>query len=487
MDRLSAAALGRLEGIAWLPAYARAAVRGGVVHFGIGAFHRAHQALVFEAMLAAGDPRWGVTGVSLRSAGVRDQLAAQDGLYTVLVREGAAQAMQVVGAVRSVLVAPEDPEAVVAALAAPDTFLVTLTVTEKGYCLDRASGTLDTAHRDVAADLASLERPRTAAGFLVAGLARRKRLGLGPLTLLSCDNLPHNGALLARSVLAMARAHDAELAAWIAENCRFPASMVDRIVPATTPEDIADLAVTTGLEDRAMVKTEPFLQWVIEDSFVGESPAFPVPGVILTRDVAPWEAAKLRLLNGAHSAIAYLGGLAGDAFVHDFVASPTGRRYLDRLWDELVPTLTLPEGFDPGTYRAQLMARFANSALQHRTTQIAMDGSQKLPQRLLAPLAERARCGADFVACALAVAGWVRWQAGRSDAGEDFAIDDPAAAVLAGALAGACDPRTRVEAALGVLDFRPDAAVCAVIAGHLEALERGGVRATLDEFVGEPT
>jgi len=483
--RLSAETLGQVPASVARPAYDRAAVKAGVVHLGIGAFHRAHQAAVFEAALASGDLRWGVVGVSLRSASVRDQMNPQDDLYTLLVREGAAQTPQIIGAVQRVLVAPEEPEAVVAALASPGTHLVTLTVTEKGYCLDRKTGKLMGEDADVAADLAGLERPRTAAGFLVAALARRRAEGLAPLSILSCDNLPHNGALLKGAVLAMAEAHDPALAAWIAQGCTFPATMVDRIVPATTDEDIAGLAALTGVEDRAMVKAEPFLQWVIEDSFAGERPDFAALGVQLTDAVAPWEEAKLRLLNGAHSAIAYLGGLAGDAFVHEFVGTAQGRAFVERLWDEVVPTLNPPAGLDVPAYRQELMARFANSALQHRTRQIAMDGSQKLPQRLLAPLAAVAEQGGSFAAITLAVAAWVRWQAGTSDAGESFAIDDPAAAALADALRLAATPRARVTAALGVLGHVPDAAVLDAVAAHLGHLETSGARAVITAFLGE--
>ncbi|MPS68937.1 MAG: mannitol dehydrogenase family protein [Novosphingobium sp.] len=483
--RLCAETLGQVPASVARPAYDRAAVSAGVVHLGIGAFHRAHQAAVFEAALASGDLRWGVIGVSLRSASVREQMAPQDGLYTLLVREGEVQTPQIMGAVQRVLVAPEDPEAVVAALASPDTHLVTLTVTEKGYCLNRKTGKLMAEDADVAADLAGLERPRTAAGFLVAALARRRAQGLAPLSILSCDNLPHNGALLKGAVLAMAEAHDPALAAWISESCSFPATMVDRIVPATTDEDIAGLAALIGVEDRAMVKAEPFLQWVIEDSFAGERPDFAALGVKLTDAVAPWEEAKLRLLNGAHSAIAYLGGLAGDRFVHEFVGSAAGLLFVERLWDEVTPTLDPPAGLDVIAYRKELMARFANSALQHRTRQIAMDGSQKLPQRLLAPLGAVREQGGAFAAIALAIAAWVRWQAGTTDAGESFAIDDPAAQALADALRNAATPRARAAAALAVLGPIPDEAALDAVAAHLGHLETSGARAVLTAFLGE--
>jgi fructuronate reductase len=480
--RLSNETLGNVPATIARPAYDRTAVKRGVVHLGIGAFHRAHQAAYFEAALAAGDLRWGITSVSLRSAGVRDQLAPQDCLYALVVREGDARTTAIVGAEQAVLVAPEDPQAVIDALAHPDAHLVTLTITEKGYKLDRATGTLLSDDPDVAADCASLAAPRTAPGFLAAGFAARRAAGLGPLTVISCDNLPHNGKLLRDAVLAVARANDPALADWIAAEVAFPASMIDRIVPATTDDDIAALAADLGVEDRAMVKTEPFTQWVIEDHFVTERPDFAALGVQLTEAVAPWEDAKLRLLNGAHSGIAYLGALAGDAFVHEFVATSAGRGFVEAVWDEAQTTLDPPEGLNIVAYRADLMGRFANSALQHRTRQIAMDGSQKLPQRLLATIASRRAAGQSADALALAVAAWMRWQAGRTDAGETFTVDDPAAAQLGALSAGAADTSARVDALLGFFGFTADADLRATLVAHLTTLEQDGARAAVSRY-----
>lgn len=480
--RLSAATLDRLPAAVARPTYDRSRVKRGVVHLGIGAFHRAHQAAVFEQALSAGDLRWGITSVSLRSAGVRDQLAPQDGLYTLVVRDGEGERLQVVGTVMETLVAPEDPAAVVAALASAETHIVTLTITEKGYKLDRATGRLQAGDADVAHDIASLAAPRTAPGFLVAGLAARHAAGTGPLTILSCDNLPHNGTLLRDAVLAMAAAHDADLHDWIAAAVTFPQTMVDRIVPATTPADIAALADTLGVEDHAMVKAEPFTQWVIEDCFAGERPDLAAFGVQLTDAVAPWEDAKLRLLNGAHSAIAYLGGLAGFDFVHEVVAQPAARAFVEALWDESATTLDPPAALDIAQYRAALMARFANPALQHRTRQIAMDGSQKLPQRLLAPIADRRAKRQSVDALALAVAAWMRWQSGVTDAGETFAIDDPIADRLGAAVSGATTSTERVDALLGLLAFRPDPDLRSVLVANLDRLERRGAVAALASF-----
>jgi fructuronate reductase len=411
MQRLSEATL------SLLPASVRKPVSRPdprVVHLGIGAFHRAHQAVVFD------DLGWGVTGASLRSPAVCETMAPQDGLYSLVVGDE----VRVIGAVREVLL---DTPALVARIAAPATRLVTLTVTEKGY----------------------LPGSRAIA-ILAEALARRA----DGITILSCDNLPRNGAVLREAVLAAA----GEAAGWIADHCAFPQTMVDRIVPATEKADILALAARIGLEDRAMVKTEAFTQWVIEDRFAaGERPDFAAAGAQVTTDISLWEEAKLRLLNGAHSGIAYLGGLAGIAFVHEVVALPGARRFVEALWDEAEATLTPPPALDVAAYRTALMARFADPGLRHRNVQIAMDGSQKLPQRLLAGIAVRLARGQGIDALALAVAAWMRWQEGRTDAGTSFTVDDPLAAETARRLAGLNDPAERTRALAGIQAIFPPA------------------------------
>lgn len=474
MNRLSEATLASLPAGVARPGYDRSSIAIGVVHFGIGAFHRAHQAIVFDDALAAGDSRWAVCGVSLRSPGVRDQLAPQDGLYTVIERSGASDRVRVVGAIRSVLVAPENPGAVIDALAAPDTHLATLTITEKGYKL--SGGTLDWADPDIVHDLAQPEQPRSAIGFLVAGLARRRTAGRSPFTVLSCDNLPHNGQLLRDAVLAFAGRLDPALARWIETEAAFPQSMVDRIVPATTDDDVATLALHLGVEDRAMVKTEPFLQWVIEDRFCGPRPDFDRHGARLTTDIAPWEQAKLRLLNGAHSAIAYWGGLIGIEHVHEFVALEEGRAFVEALWDESAATLSPPPDLNLDRYRADLMARFANPALRHRTGQIAMDGTQKLPQRIVAPLAARQERGAASPVLTAVLAAWVRWAETRIAGGGEAALDDPLARRLATML-GRGGLEERIDAILSIDTIFPASIVPtlrpALIVAYQELVERG--------------
>jgi len=469
------------------PAYDRRAIATGVIHLGLGAFHKAHQAVVYEAALNSGDLRWGVLGASLRSASVRDQLGPQDNLYTVTAHQGKDEQTQLIGALKGVLLAPEDPARLVRAMADPQAHLVTLTVTEKGYKLDPATGALIETDPALAADLQSLDCPRTAPGLIVAALAQRRAAGLKPFTAISCDNLPHNGKRLRDAVLALAARHDMSLRDWIAAEGAFPETMVDRIVPATEEADIAALAARIGLADRGMVKTEPFTQWVIEDRFVGERPDFAAFGVQLTDAVAPWEDAKLRLLNGAHSGLAYLGGLAGIEFVHQFVEIPAGRTFVESLWDEAEATLSPPPGLDVPAYRWALMDRFANSALNHRTRQIAMDGSQKLPQRLLGTISARLERGQSVDTLALAVAAWMRWQEGRDDQGAAFVVDDPLAPRTAGT--GDLSADDAVGRLLAIDAIFPPAlaaheALRSALIQSLAALREEGARAVIEDKFG---
>jgi len=483
VTRLNDAALKGLPAEVARPAYDRSHVKTGVVHLGIGAFHRAHQAVVFDDALKSGDLRWGVLGASLRSPGVRDQLNPQDGLYTLVVRDGAEEHLRVIGAGRGVLVGPEDPAALVAAMADADVHIVTLTVTEKGYRLDPATGDLLLDDADVAADLAGIASPRTAPGFIVAALQARRAAGLKPFTVISCDNIPHNGKRIRAGVIAMARRTDPALAEWIEAEGAFPQTMIDRIVPATIPDDVARLSARLGVEDQGMVKAEPFTQWVIEDWFAGERPDFASLGVQLTDAVEPWEDAKLRLLNGAHSATAYLGALSGHEHVHEAVAVPAFRAFIDALWGEAQTTLNPPPELDLAAYRDELMARFSNSALMHRTRQIAMDGSQKLPQRLLAGMAERLAVGQGIEALALGVAAWMRWQEGVTESGEVVLVDDPLAAKTAELIAASENDEAEVRALLTLSAVFPATLatdrrfVEAVTGAFLSLREHGAVEA----------
>ncbi len=458
----------------------------GVVHLGLGAFSRAHQAVYTAGALAdpGGDRAWGICGVTQRSAAVVEQLRPQDGLYSVLTRSAEGTALQVVSVVRDVLFAKQETDRLLTLLAAPATRLITLTVTEKGYCHDPATGRLRSDDPAVASDLAG-GQPVTVVGQLARGLQARRAAGAEPVSLLSCDNLPANGQALRGLVLEFcARLPDGEaLAAWVDSAVAFPSCMVDRIVPATTDEDRAEASALLGLEDRGVVVTEPFRQWVIEDAFAAGRPAWERAGAVLTSDVAPYEVMKLRLLNGSHSTLAYLGALAGRATVAEAVAEPGLAALVPRLMsDDVVPTLQVPAGFDVGAYCAQLQERFANPALHHRTAQIAMDGTQKLPQRLLGTVRDRLNSGGEPRLACLGVAAWMRYvSTGRADDGSLLPLDDPMADRLRALTAGADTPAQTVSALLTLTevfgaDLPQDAVFRELVSDGLTALCRDGAR-----------
>lgn len=428
--RLSLRTMARLPASVSRPGFDPARLICGIVHLGCGAFHRAHQAVYTQAVLDREMGRWGIIGVSLRSPDIRDRLEPQDGLYTLAQRGPDGDRLSVIGTVRKILVAPEDPGAVLARIAAPDTAIVSLTVTEKGYTHDPATGRLDDKHPDIIHDLANAERPKSTLGVLVRGLAQRRKQGAGPITVLCCDNLPHNGRTLAGLVATFAGLCDSKLARWIADMVTFPSTMVDRIAPATTPADADAVERALGLYDAAPVVAEPFTQWVIEDRFASSRPRWEIAGAELVSDVAPYEAMKLRLLNGSHSALAYAGYLAGHEYVYQVMAQPSFARFVAALMDETTATLAVPKGVDFGAYRQALLARFANSGLKHRTWQIAMDGSQKLPQRLLGTIRENLKAGRPVRLAALAVASWMRYVTGVDEKGRPIDVKDPLAEQL---------------------------------------------------------
>lgn len=469
--RLSDATLAHLPPGVRRPGYDRAAVQAGIVHLGIGAFHRAHQAVLADAALRAGDYRWGIVGASLRSPATRDALAPQDGLYALNLR-GETDKYAVIGSVGRILVAPEDPAALIAALAHPAVRIVSLTVTEKAYCLDPATGALNEAHLDILHDLAHPDAPRSAPGFLIAALARRRQAGLPPPTLLSCDNLAHNGATLSGLLAQLAARMAPKLAEWIANEVACPNTMVDRIVPATTDADRARVALALGMDDAWPVVAEPFLQWVIEDRFTAGRPEFEAHGATMVSDVTPFEAMKLRLLNAAHSAIAYLGLLAGDATVADAVRDPALVAFVRGLMRDAAETLRVPAGMDVTAYQAALMARFANPALQHRTAQIAMDGSQKLPPRLLGAMRDRLDAGLPVARHAMAVAAWMQHVAAGN-------VRDPRADELARLVHGSGPAAVLgLAAVFGDLAARPVAR--SAILAALDRLQQAGPRRALD-------
>ncbi|MDX8349292.1 mannitol dehydrogenase family protein [Cognatiyoonia sp. IB215446] len=389
-----------------------------IVHLGLGAFYRAHACTYLQKLEG-----WGVLGVSLRSASVRDAMRPRNYRYTAAALTPDGMDLQQIDVVQDMLVAPENPVAVIAALADPAVSLVTLTVTEKGYCHDPATGTLNAHHIGVKSDITNV-LPRTALGFLVRGLQARRAAGLSPFTVLSCDNLPTNGAVARRVTIELARHIDPDLADWISAEVAFPASMVDRIVPATTAEDVARITALSGQTDAAPVVHEPFTQWIITDEFAGDLPDLAAVGAQIVPDIAPFERMKLRMLNGAHSALAYLGSLAGFETVADAVADDSVACYLRALWhNEVIPTLTAPPNTRLEDYAGALLSRFANRGIQHRLSQIAMDGSQKLPQRFLGTIEDRLAQGGRIDALLIALAGWIACTANQSNDADPMAAD----------------------------------------------------------------
>ena len=426
-DFLSPTHLGRLRPEVQRPAYERGAQPPGMVHFGPGAFHRAHQAWVADELLSH-DPRWSIAAVSLRNPDVRDALQPQGGLYTLATLDETVS-YRVIGALQELLVAPEDPEKVLARLSAPTTRVVTITVTEKGYCLD-AAGALDTSHADIQRDLEHPEHPRSLIGYLVEGLKRRQAARLPALSVISCDNLVDNGVRLGRAVRQLAELRDPGLARWIEDHTHFPRTMVDSITPATTDALRERVAVALGIKDRWPVQRESFLQWVLEDQVAADGPDWASAGVTITDDVPAYDRAKLRLLNGAHSTLAYLGLLAGHETVAQAMQDERLASFVTTLMREDVrPTLRAPRGLDLSAYIEAILRRFRNPEIRHALAQIAWDGSQKLPIRILGTVADAIRANRPLARLALPIAAWMHFI--RATATSNTPIVDPLSDQLA--------------------------------------------------------
>ncbi|MGM0824927.1 MAG: mannitol dehydrogenase family protein [Pseudomonadota bacterium] len=410
----------------------------GVVHLGLGAFHRAHQAVYLERYRQrSGDSAWGVCSANLRSSfdlvdGLR---AAQHRYHVAEYTDSETLTLRDIGVIEEALFSGRDAaghwgrdrEALLARMAAAETRLVTLTVTEKGYFLNPASGELMRDDAMIVGDIAAPQQPRTAPGLLVEALARRRDAGITPFTVLSCDNMPDNGKRTRQAVVQLAEQSDTALAGWIADEVAFPCSMVDRIVPAMTDADFERLAAL-GVTDSNAVVCEAFTQWVVEDNFPLGRPDWEADGVEMVTDVAPFETMKLRMLNGSHSLLAYLGALAGIETVFDGVNHVGLRAALRRyMGEEAAPTLEMPESIDLDAYADSLLARFANDSLRHRLHQIAMDGSQKLPQRWLSGALKRSKAGQPSPCVALGMAAWIRYTSGKDLMGNRHTVDDPLA------------------------------------------------------------
>jgi fructuronate reductase len=428
------------------PAYDFANVNTGIVHFGLGAFHRAHQAVFTEDAMEAAGGDWGIAGASLHHADVPDVLATQDGLYTVEML-GTAASYRVIGATRRALFAPREAGALLDVMASPQTHVITMTVTEKGYCLN-GEGALDMNHPDIAHDLAAPNSPRSAIGWLVRGLAARHGAGGTPLTILSCDNLSSNGAKLHNAVSVFAERTAPQLLPWLRQSVAFPNTLVDCIVPASSEGHRARVERAIGMRDEASVQREEFAQWVIENKFAGPIPEWGRAGAEIVDDVEPYQRLKLHILNTCHSALAYMGIPRGHQFVRQAIGDPELARFCDSLVKEEIAPALAP--LDAAGYWRRIKQRLANPMLDHRLAQIAEDGSAKLAQRIYPLMIDGADHGRAIVKLAAVVRAWLSFMARTPS-------KDPQGALLAQWAKAGADPAQALDnPALFPAPFRTD-------------------------------
>ncbi len=470
-----------------VPSYDRTALEPAVVHMSVGSFHRSHQAVYFDELAQRGVTKaWGITGVGLHRPEMRAVLTAQDGLYTVVARSAVDDVARVVGVIGRYLFAPQDGGAVLDALSSPQTRLVTLTITGAAYSVDPATDAFRAGHPELEADLATPSRPTSALGHLVEALDRRRRAGLEPFTVLSCDNVPGNGEMARRALVGFAALRDPRLAAWIDERVAFPSSMVDRITAKTTVADREFVEHEFGVADRWPVITEPFSQWVIEDVFCNGRPPLDEVGVRFVGDVRPYALLKTRLLNASHCALGHLGGLAGLQSADEAMDDPVFGAYVARLMHhEVAPLLPSVPGVDLRAYQRSLLERLANPMIGDALSRLRRNGSSKVPTHVLSSIAEARARGLPHTLLTLAVAGWCRQLRGVDEDGHGVPIDDPLADVLQPlAVAGGTDPRSL----LGVWQvFGPlgqDQGFAAELEGALVAIEQDGVRSVVAASLG---
>lgn len=476
------------------PTYSRNGLTEGIVHIGVGGFHRAHLAVYIDSLMEKHAVRdWAICGVGLQpfDAAMRDALVPQDCLYTVIERSEAGSAARVVGSINSFLFAPDSPEAVIAKLANPDTRIVSMTITESGYHYNENTHQLESHNPDIAADVASdLSAPRTTYGYLYAGLERRRKAGLKPFTVLSCDNMQKNGTITRNMLISFARLRDADMADWIEKNGAFPNSMVDRITPRTTDADKVSLADEFAVEDAWPVVTEPFMQWVVEDVFANGRPDFDKVGVQVVasvHEVEKFECHKLRLLNASHTAVSYAAYLGGFEYVHEVFANPLFHKYIYNMMHlEVKPLLPAIPGVDIDKYCDKLLERFSNPTIMDQITRLTLNGSGKLPQFIMPSVAEQIMAGThNFRRLVFCVASWFRYLNGTDEHGKAYEIDDPMAEDLkARALKGGHSPFPLLDIkSLFGDDLRGDKKLVDELTSCLESLYTEGAMATLAKYV----
>ncbi len=496
--RLGSSTIGRLPSDIRRPAYDRTRLAPGILHIGVGAFHRCHQAEFTDDALEVEFGPWGIVGVNLRPPDLGPGLGLQGGLYCRELRDHADIERRLIGSLtETISVGGTDEAAQSAALslalttaAGPSIGAVSLTVTEKGYCHVPSSGDLDLDHPDIRHDIADPQAPVSAPGFVLRMLALRFAAGLPLPALISCDNVPDNGATLRRSVLGLAAHIDPALRDRVAREAHFLNTMVDRIVPSTRPEDIADFAAATGVEDLALVVGEPFRMWVLEDSFDGPLPAWERAGAIFVKNVAPYEILKMRVVNGIQSNLCQLGLLSGIEFMAEMMADDVFRAFAERtILREVAPVLPSVPGIDVSAYVQQTIRRLANPALKHKTAQISTDASQKIRQRLLEPLRAALRTGAPHDGLLLGVAGWMQYAGGIDCRGRAIAVDDPfSARTRAIAAASGGDPLAMVSGMLAIepifgQDLARDPEIVKRLSGSLDQLQKRPPNLVVRDFL----
>ncbi|CAH0020729.1 unnamed protein product [Clonostachys rhizophaga] len=477
-----------------VPTYNRDDVKEGIVHIGVGGFHRAHLAVYVDQLLQNhGESNWGICGVGIRAndAAMRDVLSSQDYLYTVVERSAKGSFAKVVGSINSFLFAPDNREAVIAKMAHPDTHIVSMTITESGYYYNENTHQLQAEHEDIQHDLAHPDAPISTFGFLYAALVRRREQGLKPFTVLSCDNMQKNGSISRSMLESFARLRDPEMAKWIAENGAFPNCMVDRITPSTSPRDIQSLKDQSGIEDGWPVVTEPFMQWVVEDKFSDGRPPFEKVGVQIVHDVhdvEQFEKHKLRLLNASHSAMAYPGQLAGFKYVHEVMEVPIYRQFVwEMMQEEAKPLLPEIPGVDIEAYCTTLMERFSNPTIMDQIPRVALGASGKIPQFIMPSVAEAIWSNAPLRRLCFVTAAWFLYINGVDDKGNKFDVDDPMKEELqALAKEGGNDPSKLLSIKMLFGDnLRNDKRFVGEVAKAMELISKDGVMATIPKYVNQ--
>ena len=461
----------------------------GIVHFGPGAFHRAHQAVYTHDALAKHGGNWRILAVSLQSTATADALNAQDGVYSLLIRGAGSPQTKLVKSIAKVEAAVRRKQSILDALGDDAVRIVSMTVTEKAYGIVRDTGEVDPKHVAISNDLKDPDNPTGIIGFLVKGLRDRKAEGKRPFTVLCCDNLPNNGDLVRSGVLDFAkRIGDQDLGTWIAEHVTFPNTMVDRITPAATGQLSAEASDILGCTDHVPVETEPFSQWVIEDRFVNGRPKWEDVGALFVKEVAPYEEMKLRMLNGAHSLIAYMGFLSGKKYVRDVMADQFMAILVERHMAVAADTLRPVPEIDLSDYRKQLIARFRNPSIAHETYQIAMDGSQKMPQRIFAPAHDAMDRGTSMTPFAFATAIWIAYCSGENEIAGQYALRDPREnELLAAFKEGDFNAEKICEAFFSLPDLFPKALVASgqwrqKVSSYLEQTLEAGIEASIQHY-----